>query len=149
MSWKRLIRAIVILPFVLYFEASMQLPLHLHQLTCTLWNLGRKITFLFFLKKMPIQQLSLHTEVHLTLKNGWLPLVFFLDFNNPWYDLHSHFLKKKILPLVTTVLKAEWLTPLLTIRLNLKPHVKWNAFDGRAVIKIANWITLFTYPKKH
>ena len=45
---------------------------------------------------MPIEQLSLHTEVHLTLKNGWLPLVLFLHFNNPWYDLHSHFLKKKI-----------------------------------------------------
>ena len=56
---------------------------------------------------MPIQQLSLHTEVHLTLKNGWLPLVFFLDFNNPWYDLHTHFLKKKILPLVSTVLKRQ------------------------------------------
>ena len=48
---------------------------------------------------MPIQQLPLHTEVHLTLKNGWLPLVFFLDFNSPWYDLHSHFLKKQILPI--------------------------------------------------
>ena len=38
---KRLIRAVVMLPFVLYFEASIQLPLHLRHLTCTLRNLGR------------------------------------------------------------------------------------------------------------
>ena len=89
---------------------------------------------------MPIQHLSLHIKVYLTLKNARLPLLFFLDFNSPWYD---------IFPLLGTVLKADWFTPLLTIRLNLKPPVKWNAFDGRAVTKIANWITLFTYPKKH
>ena len=53
MSWKRLIRAVVILSFVLYFEASIQLALHLHQLTCTLWNFGRKITFLFFFYFFP------------------------------------------------------------------------------------------------
>ena len=105
MSWKRLIRAVVILPFVLYFEASIQLALHLHQLTCTLWNFGRKITFLFFF-------IFFHTEVHLTLKNGWLPLVSFsLDFNSPWYDLHRHFLKKKNFPSLSTVLKRQidWL----------------------------------------
>ena len=43
----------------------------------------------FFLK-MPIQHLSLHFKVHLTLKNARLPLVFFLDFNSPWYDLRWH-----------------------------------------------------------
>ena len=36
---------------------------------------------------MPIQHLSLHIKVYLTLKNARLPLVFFLDFNSPWYDL--------------------------------------------------------------
>ena len=61
---------------------------------------------------------------------------------------HSHFLKrKKYFPLVGTVLKADWLTPLLTIRLNFKPHVKWNAFDARAVIKIANCLHCLLTPR--
>ena len=92
---------------VLYFEASIQLPLHLRH---------------FFLN-MPIQHLSLHFKVHLTLKNAQLPLVFFLDFNSPWYDLRwrmaqsfSEKKKKKKqqtnktkqnLPLVGIVLKAD------------------------------------------
>ena len=134
------------LPFVLYFEASIQLPLHLRHLTWTLRDLGG----IFFLK-MPIQHLSPHIKVHLTLKNTVLPLVFFLDFNSPWYDLRWHgiviFWKKIYSPLVGTVLKADWLTPLLTIRLNFKPHVKWNAFDARAVIKIANCLHCLLTPR--
>ena len=134
------------LPFVLYFEASIQLPFHLRHLTWTLRNLGR----IFFLK-MPIQHLSPHIKVHLTLKNAGLPLVFFLDFNSPWYDLRWHgiviFWKKNILPIIGHVLKADWLTPLLTIRLNFKLHVKWNAFDARAVIKIANCLHCLLTPR--
>ena len=41
-----------------------------------------------------------HIEAQLSLKNAWLPPVFFLDFNSPWYDLlvsQSHYLEKKIL----------------------------------------------------
>ena len=42
----------------IHFLASLQLSLHSCQLTCTLLNLGRKITFLNFSKKMPIQRFS-------------------------------------------------------------------------------------------
>ena len=40
-----------------------------------------------FFSKNAYSALSLHFKVHLTLKNARLPLVFFLDFSSPWYDL--------------------------------------------------------------
>ena len=61
--------------------------------TLKLWE---KITFYHFSKK-GLFRFFLHVEAQLSLKNAWLPPVFFLDFNSPWYDLlvsHSHHLGK-------------------------------------------------------
>ena len=55
-----------------------------------------KITFYHFSKKR-LFSVFLHIEAQLSLKNEWLPPVFFMDFNSPWYDLpvsHSHYLGK-------------------------------------------------------
>ena len=86
------------LSFVAYFETLLQLSLHLCQFTCTLWNLGKKITFHHFSKKRLFSVFD-HIEAQLSLENAWLPPVFYLDFNSPWYDLlvsHSHYLGKNI-----------------------------------------------------
>ena len=81
-------------------------PVHVYTL-----KFGEKITFYHFSKKC-LFSVFLHIEVQLSLKNAWLPPVFFLDFNSPWYDLlvsHSHYLGKKYFPLVGTVLKSRFL----------------------------------------
>ena len=70
------------LSFVAYFETLLQLSLHLCQFTCTLSNLGKKKLFIIFLKKC-LFSVFLHIEALLSLKNAWLPSVFFLDFNIP------------------------------------------------------------------
>ena len=54
--------------------------------------------------------LKLFTDIihELSLKNAWLPPIFFLDFNRTCYDLHflhNHTPGKKYLYLVGTVLK--------------------------------------------
>ena len=44
-----------------------------------------------------IQRFSYWNAVRLSLKNAWLPPLFFLDFSSPWYDLlvsQSHYLEK-------------------------------------------------------
>ena len=67
-----------------------------------------KITFYHFSKKC-LFSVFLHIEAQLSLKNAWLPPVFFLDFNSPWYDLlvsDSHTWEKKNFPLVGAVLKS-------------------------------------------
>ena len=100
----------VMLSFVAYFETLLQLSLRLCQFTCTLWNLGKKITSYHFSKKC-LFSVFLHIEAQLSLKNAWLPPVFFLDFNSPWYDLlvsHSHYLGKKYFPLVGTLLRKNY-----------------------------------------
>ena len=46
---------------------------------------------------MPIQRFSPYWSAVISEKNAWLPPVFFLDFNSPWYDClvsHSHYLGK-------------------------------------------------------
>ena len=92
---------------------------------CLFWNLVTIIIAfvlvhgytLKFGGKKPFYHLSrkcifsdfLHIEAQLSLKNAWLPPVFFLNFNSPWYDLlvsHSHSLRKKNFPSVGTVLKS-------------------------------------------
>ena len=78
------------LSFVAYFKTLLQLSLHLCQFTCTLRNLGKKITF-YHVSKKCLFIVFLHIEAQLSLKNAWLPPVFFLD------DLlvsHSHYLGK-------------------------------------------------------
>ena len=80
-------------------------PVHVYTL-----KFGEKITFYHFSKKC-LFSVFLHIEAQLSLKNAWLPPVFFLDFNSPWYDLlvsHSHYLGKKYFPLVGTVLNPPW-----------------------------------------
>ena len=63
---------------------------------------------------MPIQRFSPYNIIEalqLSLKNAWLPSIFFLDFNSPWYDLLvSHttvtvIIWEKYFPLVGTFLK--------------------------------------------
>ena len=69
-----------------------------------------KITSYHFSKKC-LFSVFLHIEAQLSLKNAWLPPVFFLDFNSPWYDLlvsHSHYLGKKYFPLVGTLLRKNY-----------------------------------------
>ena len=81
------------------------MPVHVY--TLKFWE---KITFYHFSKKR-LFSVFLHIEAQLSLKNAWLPPVFFLDFNSPWYDLlvsHSHYLGKKYFPLVGTVLNPPW-----------------------------------------
>ena len=71
---------------------------------------GEKITFYHFSKKC-LFSVFLHIEAQLSLKNAWLPQVFFLDSKSPWHDLlvsHSHYLGKKYFPLVGTVLNPPW-----------------------------------------
>ena len=70
------------LSFVAYFETLLQLSLHLCQFMCTLLNFGEKIPFYHFSKKRLFGGF-LHIEVQLSLKNAWLPPVFFLDLNSP------------------------------------------------------------------
>ena len=89
------------LSFVTYFETLLQLSLHSCQFTRT--------TFHHFSKKRPIQRFFFHIEAQLSLKNAWLPPVFFFKFNSPWYDIlvsHSHYLGKKYFPFVGTVLNC-------------------------------------------
>ena len=53
---------------------------------------GEKNNFLSISKKC-LFSVFLHIKAQLSLKNAWLPPVFFVDFNSPWYDLlvsHSH-----------------------------------------------------------
>ena len=52
-------------------------PVHVYTL-----KLGEKLTFYHFSKKC-LFSVFLHVEAQLSLKNKWLPPVFFLDFNNP------------------------------------------------------------------
>ena len=69
------------LSFVAYFETLLQLSLHLCQarVHSQIWG---KITFYHFFKKR-LFSVFLHIEAQLSLKNAWLPPVFFLDFNSP------------------------------------------------------------------
>ena len=52
-------------------------PVHVY--TMKFWE---KITFYYFSKKR-LFSVFLHIEAQLSLKNAWLPPVFFLDFNSP------------------------------------------------------------------
>ena len=66
-------------------------PVHVYTL-----KFGEKITFYHFFQKCPFS-IFLHIETQLSLKNVWLPPVFFVDFNSPRYDLpvsYSHYLGK-------------------------------------------------------
>ena len=70
------------LSFVAYFETLLQfiialVPVHVY--TLKFWE---KITFYHFSKKR-LFSVFLHIEAQLSLKNTWLPPVFFLDFNSP------------------------------------------------------------------
>ena len=81
------------LSFVAYFETLLQLSLHFCQFTSTLWNSGKKYI-------LPIQRFSPYWSTVIS-KNAWLPPVFFLDFNSPWYDLlvsNSRYLGQKYFP---------------------------------------------------
>ena len=63
-------------------------PVHVYTL-----KLGEKLTFDHFAKKCLFSVLL----PQLSLKNAWLPPVFFLYFSSRWYDLlvsHSHYLGK-------------------------------------------------------
>ena len=66
------------LSFVADFETLLQLSLH-HVYSLKFWV---KITFYHFSKKRLFNVLF-HIEAQLSLKNAWLPTVFFLDFNSP------------------------------------------------------------------
>ena len=101
------------LPFVAYFETLnitiiiAFVPAHVYSL-----KFGEKITFYHFSKKC-LFSVFLHNIIEalqLLLKNAWLPPIFFLDFNSPWYDLLvSHttvvIIWEKYFPLVGTFLK--------------------------------------------
>ena len=101
------------LSLVAYFEILLQLSLHLCQFTCTLWNFGKKRKlFIVFLKKKRLFSGFLHIKAQLSLKNAWLPPVFFLDFNSIAPDMIylSHIViiwEKKYFPLVGTVLNGS------------------------------------------
>ena len=58
-------------------------PVHVYTL-----KFGEKINFYHFSKKC-LFSVFLHNiiDAQLSLKNAWLPPIFFLDFNSPWYDL--------------------------------------------------------------
>ena len=71
------------LSLVANFKTLVQLsciafvPVHVY--TSKFWE---KITFYHFSKKC-LFSVFLHIEAQLSLKNAWLPPVFFLDFNSP------------------------------------------------------------------
>ena len=74
------------LPFVAYFETLnitiiiAFVPAHVYSL-----KFGEKITFYHFSKKC-LFSVFLHDIIEalqLSLKNAWLPPIFFLDFNSP------------------------------------------------------------------
>ena len=68
------------LSFVAYFETLLQLSLHLCQFTCTRRNFGKNQLLIIFLKNAYSAKFSVLKH---SLKNAWLPLVFFMDFNSP------------------------------------------------------------------
>ena len=71
------------LSLVAYFEILLQLSLHfLPVLVYTLkfWE-KKKTFFIVFLKKRLFSSFF-HIKAQLSLKNAWLPPVFFLDFNS-------------------------------------------------------------------
>ena len=78
------------LPFVAYFETLdiiiiiAFVPVHVY----TLKFGGENNLLSFFKKKCPFS-IFLHNiiEAQFSLKNAWLPPIFFLDFNSPWFDL--------------------------------------------------------------
>ena len=84
------------LSFVAYFETLLKLLLHLCQFYVYTLKFGEKLTFNHFSKKC-LFSVFLHIEAQLSLKNAWLPLVFFLDINSLLHDLlvsHSRYLGK-------------------------------------------------------
>ena len=63
----------LILKFVTIMIAFVPVPVY---------TFGKKITFYHFSKQC-LSSVVLHIEAQLSLKNAWLPPVFFLDFNSP------------------------------------------------------------------